>query len=76
MKKFEVGKVYWMFSPAQQSCTWEYKVVGRTNKMISLQPLEGGETKRCKVSVDMDEEWAKPLGSYSMCPMLRAGREK
>jgi hypothetical protein len=40
MKRFEVGKRYWAFSPCDQSCTWEYEVIKRTDKMITLLPIE------------------------------------
>lgn len=82
MKKFEVGKRYFMFSPCDQSCTWEYEVVKRTDKTITLKPTDEdnlrpenrSRIRRVKVHSELGEEWAKPLGSYSMCPMLRAGR--
>ena len=83
MKKFQVGKRYWMFSPCDQSCTWEYEVIKRTEKMITLKPIEPEwmreenreKVRRVKILTDnSDEEWARPLGSYSMCPILRAGR--
>ena len=84
MKKFEVGKRYSMFSPCDQGCIWEYEVIKRTAKMITLLPIEDDrilpenreKIKRVKILTDdySDEEWARPLGSYSMCPILRAGR--
>jgi hypothetical protein len=83
MKRFEVGKRYWAFSPCDQSCTWEYEVIKRTDKMITLLPIEDDRIpaesreriKRVKILTDdAEEEWARPLGKYSMCPMLRAGR--
>lgn len=74
--KFEVGKQYYMNSPCDQSCIWEYEVVKRTEKSIWLKPVdEEGKIKRCKVTYQWGEEWAKPLGSYSMCPMLHSNKE-
>lgn len=85
MKKFEVGKTYSMFSPCDHDCIWEYKVIKRTDKMVTLQPVEPDGTlsenqekvRRVKILTDdyCDEEWARPLGHYSMCPILRAERE-
>lgn len=72
MKRFEINKVYSMSSPCQQSCTWSYKVIGRTAQTITLQAERTGAIKKCRVSVDCDEEMARPLGRYSMCPVLRA----
>lgn len=83
MKKFKIGKTYYMFSPCDHDCTWEYKVIKRTNKTITLMPVDDPKilaenrekVKRVKIQVDSIEEWARPLGKYSMCPILRAGRE-
>lgn len=82
MKRFEIGKVYSMCSPCMASCTWTYKVIKRTKKTIWLSPTDEDDireenrskVKMCRVSEELGEEWVKPLGSYSMCPMLHAGR--
>ena len=70
MKRFEVGKRYSAFSPCDMNCTWEFEVIKRTEKMITISPTE--KVRRVKVHQDDREEWATPLGSYSMCPVLRA----
>lgn len=83
MKRFEVGKQYTMFSPCDMGCTWEYEVIGRTAKTVLLKPIEPDwlreenreKIKRVRIIVDGQEEWARPLGKYSMCPILRASRE-
>lgn len=75
MKKFEIGKKYSMVSPCQYSCTWEYKVVSRTEKMITLEATESNHSnKKCRLKIENGEEYCYPLGRYSMCPVLRAGR--
>lgn len=73
-KAFKVGKVYTMFSPTMQSCSWTYKVVARTAKTITLEPAgcTTGSVKKCRISTDSRCEYAKPLGRYSMSPTLRA----
>lgn len=73
-KAFKVGKVYVMFSPCDQSCTWAYKVVARTAKTITLEPVDGttGSVKKCRISTDSYGEYVKPLGRYSMSPTLTA----
>lgn len=85
MKRFEVGKQYTMFSPCDMSCTWEYEVIARTAKTMTLKPIEPDyireenreKIRKVRILEDnySDEEWARPLGSYSMCPVLRACRE-
>lgn len=73
MKRFEVGKRYSAFSPCDMNCTWEFEVVKRTEKMITISPTDNLEMfRRVKVHQDDRGEWATPLGSYSMCPVLRA----
>lgn len=85
MKKFEVGKRYSMFSPCDMNCTWEYEVIKRTAKMITLKPIEDArllpenreKIRRVKILTDCgcDEECARPLGRYSMSPLLCAHSE-
>lgn len=84
MKKFLVGHIYTMFSVCDHECTWEYEVIKRTDKTITLKPVEynirpenKSKIKRVKIHVDPDneEEYVRPLGSYSMNPILRASRE-
>lgn len=71
MTTFEIGKTYTCFSPCDQNCVWSFVVVKRTPCTITLRDKSGKE-KRCRVSVYKNEETVYPLGSYSMCPVLRA----
>ncbi len=78
--KFEVGKTYIAVSPCNTDARWKLKVVSRTEKTITLTGrfLTGEQTKRLRISVapavhyGMFEETCKPLGNYSLCPILRA----
>lgn len=72
MKKFEVGKSYNMRSACDHNCVWAYTVIARTNSTITI--TDGKETKTCRVVKGLSEvrETIKPLGNYSMCPLLRA----
>ncbi len=70
MIKFEIGKKYSMRSAGDSNCKWEYVIVERTAKTITL---DGGI--KCRVKIIDDCEMCKPLGSYSMAPTLRASRE-
>jgi hypothetical protein len=71
MKKFETGKTYTMRSICDHECVWGYKVKARTEKTVTLTDEHGKETK-CRVSNDNGGEFVRPLGRYSMCPILRA----
>ena len=77
MLKFEIGKRYAMKSPCNQDCEWRYTVTARTACTVTLKD-ERGELKTCRinkvVSKWSDTETVYPLGQYSMCPMLNAGK--
>lgn len=75
MKKFETGKTYTMRSICDHECVWAYKVKARTATMITLVDEKGMELK-CRIIKALSEmdnrEAVRPLGSYSMAPILRA----
>lgn len=75
MKKFETGKTYSMTSICDSNCKWTYTVKTRTATMVTLIDETGKEIK-CKIAKAISEmdnrEAVKPLGTYSMCPILRA----
>lgn len=80
MKTFEVGKTYFMRSICDYDCIWRYKVVKRTKATITIQevdcdnhPYEGSE-KVCRIwrGFAANYEAVRPLGSYSMAPILTA----
>ena len=79
MAKFEVGKVYRMRSIGDQNCTWDYKVVSRTQSTITLQETDGSAVKTCRINARATEifgcEAVKPLGRYAFSPSLRADKE-
>ena len=78
LTKFQTGKTYFMRSPCNQDCIWTFEVISRTKKSVRLQEIVDGKnygsqvTKRIKVF--SDEETTMPLGSYSLAPMLKAGK--
>lgn len=73
MFKFEVGKVYSMRSVCDQNCIWSYEVIARTAKMVTLKQKDKYEhIQKCRISEWGNSEICKPLGSYSMCPILSA----
>ena len=69
---FTVGGVY---DTGHGDYTWTFEAVARTAKFVTLQ--DGiGDLHRVKVHIDARDggEWALPLGSYSMAPVIRADR--
>ena len=77
MIKFEVGKAYTMRFICDSDSMCQLKVVGRTEKTVTLEKVPGYSqtTFRVKVSpVFGDVEFIMPMGSYSMAPILKAER--
>lgn len=84
MKRFEVGKTYRMVSPCDTNCAWYYTVTKRTVRTVTLLDLNGktivrrlAEMKAIDrvTGVESGEEYCKPLGDFSMCPILRASKD-
>lgn len=74
---FQVGQTYQVRSIGDHNCVWSFVVVGRTAKTVKIRhesPINGREVTSHRPTVWDGEETIKPLGSYSMAPMLRAGR--
>ena len=74
MKKFEIGNTYTARSACDHNCVWTYKVSSRTESTITV--TDGKETKKLRIvkalSAYDNREVVRPLGNYSMCPLLRA----
>lgn len=70
---FQVGRTYSARSVCDHNCIWSFEVTKRTAKFITLD--HDGETMRVGVRAHDGEEWASPFGTFSMCPVIRAGRE-
>jgi hypothetical protein len=74
MKKFEVGKQYSMRSVCDHDCVWTYTVVARTASTVTI--TDGKHTTVCRIVKDLRQyrkaETVRPLGKYSMCPLLSA----
>lgn len=72
---FQVGKTYAARSACNYDCIWRFTVTKRTFNFITLEE-ESGDVKRVKVFADTGGvEWAKPLGTFSMNPIIRADKE-
>jgi hypothetical protein len=81
IKKFKVGNQYSMRSACNHECVWTYKVLARTACTVTMaQVMSNGKTKAdiitCRINKSLSEfcgaESVKPLGSYSMNPILSA----
>lgn len=84
MKRFEVGKTYRMVSPCDTGCAWYYTVIKRTAMTVTLRDFDGKTIVRRLAGmkaigrvtgVESGEEYCKPLGDFSMCPILRASKD-
>ena len=75
IKQFEVGKEYSMRSACNYECVWTYKVIARTKCTITLKDKRGKQIT-CRIIknyTEMDKvEQVRPLGKYSMSPILSA----
>lgn len=71
---FAPGFIYHVRSVGDNNCIWNYKVVSRTPKMVTLQELGESRQIRCKISIWNGVEQCKPHGSYSMCAILSANK--
>ena len=75
IKQFEVGKEYSMRSACNYECVWTYKVIARTKCTVTLANNRGKQIT-CRIIknyTEMDKvEQVRPLGKYSMSPILRA----
>jgi len=69
MTKFEVGKKYYCYSPYNSDRPYEFEVVKRTEKMVTVKNSDG-EIKRRKIDTRDNEEIIYPNGKYSMCLVL------
>lgn len=73
IKVFEVGKSYSMRSACNHDCVWTYKVISRTRCTITISSRKNEQiTCRVKANEILGAECCKPLGSYSMSPILSA----
>ncbi len=70
---FQVGTTYSATSNCDSNCVWTFEVIKRTAKFITLRESDG-DIRRVGVRAYDGEEWASPFGSYSMAPVIRAGR--
>ena len=83
IKQFEVGKRYQMRSACDYECVWTYEVMARNIKTIYIRQIksngEQGRLLTFRVIKSLTEyrqaESIRPLGNYSMAPVLSADNE-
>lgn len=71
--RFHVGQIVQARSAGDYDCVWTFIITKRTARFITLEQ-DSGETMRVGVREWNGEEWASPFGSYSLAPVVRAGR--
>lgn len=69
--RFQVGGTYTARSSCDYDTIFEWTVVRRTAKFITVTD-RFGETNRVGVKMDERGEWAMPFGRYSMAPVIHA----
>lgn len=72
MKKFETGKRYFCRSIGDYDCIYTMTVISRTAKTIKVKMQNWIDVKTLRPSVYEGVEQVKPLGTYSMCPLITA----
>ena len=71
--KFEVGKTYTARSLCDYDCVFEWTVLARTEKQMTLRDRHGEVSKRGVRSFD-GVEVCFPQGRFSMSPSINANR--
>ena len=68
---FIVGNTYATRSACDHECVFEYTVIKRTAKFVTVED-KYGRAKRCGVTVWDGIETMMPQGRFSMAPIVRA----
>lgn len=70
VKKFKVGKTYSTRSACDHECIFSFEVIKRTEKQLTLK--HHNEVFKRGVYLYDGKEHCRPLGYYSMCPIISA----
>jgi len=70
--KFDIGSTYWCRSVGDYNAIWKFKVLKRTNKTITIVAGPGWTPEIKRISIYEEEEQVRPIGNYSMAPILGA----
>jgi len=75
--EFKKGRKYYTRSVCDYNCIWRFTVIARTACTVTLKD-EHGEIKRCRIdktsAKHFGAESVRPLGNYSMAPILTADK--
>jgi hypothetical protein len=71
MTTFQIGKTYTTKSICDSNCIFSFEVLKRTEKTITIKDIFGEIVKRGVYLYEGNEQ-CKPLGNYSMCPIISA----
>jgi hypothetical protein len=69
--EFQVGRTYATRSACNHDCIYEFTVIKRTKKFLTLETRHG-EISRRGVYTYEGQEHCKPHGTHSMCPVISA----
>ena len=72
MKTFESGKTYSTRSICDHDCIFSVDVIKRTAKTVTVNMKGFLKNKRLGINIWDGEETIRPLGSYSMAPIIGA----
>ena len=72
--KFIVGRTYRTRSACDYDCIFAWEVVARTEKQLTLS--DRGNIFKRGIRTYNGVETCRPLGTYSMCPVISADREE
>ena len=72
VRAFQVGKTYTTRSMADYECIFSFTILSRTSQFVTTE-VHGRKVNR-KVTVRDDVEQFKPLGNYSMAPIIKADK--
>ena len=72
IQQFNIGDQVACRSLCDYDCIFRFTVISRSKKFVTLQYFN--QTKRVVIRQDSDSEYCYPLGTSSMSPLLRAGR--
>jgi len=73
--KFQANKTYSTRSICDHNCIFSITVISRTAKTLKvIDPHDSRSVKTLRISEWQGVEQVKPLGSYSMCPIIGADK--
>jgi len=72
--QFQVGETYCARSICDYNTIFRFKVISRSAKRLTLKMYDDGKTAQRGIYLYEGVEQCKPLGTYSMCPVIRADK--